>query len=269
MIEGKQFAYLFYTILESFSSVKYNNKMKDIIAFWGYPDINLIHKTKKEYPNATFVDLDIDFNYPKLNKIPEAYCTIIKNIYNNAFYLKDRIIKILAPIGKDKCDSGYFISEILIEEGFNVVQSIFEDKCKDINSLKLPISKSNLPLKKKIELITANIIEEKDYSDLTQVEPKFGFWGVPPNDLSILDMFPNETEVFGWTRAVEAKFPGDWELESYVNPKLPTVFFCQSFCSKTMLAKYLADKYQGLYIDIDCIPTNSAKAKIEAFLKLR
>ena len=59
------------------------------------------------------------------------------------------------------------------------------------------------------------------------------------------------------------------EIETYVDENLPTIFFTQAFCSKTNLAKYLANKYQGLYIDIDAIPSNSAKAKIEAFLKLR
>ena len=243
--------------------------MKDIIAFWGHPRIELIEKTKKENPSAVWVDLDIDYNYPDLKFIPDNYCTIIKNIYNNALFLKDRIIKVLAPIGKDKCDSAYFIAHILKENGFDIEFSTFEDKCPDINNLKLPISKSNLPLKEKIELITKNIYERKDYSYLKEVKPTFGFWGVPPNDLSVLDIFPNNTEVFGWSRAVEAGYPGDWELETYYDKNLPTVFFTQSFCSKTTVAKYLANKSGGLLIDIDTIPTNSIKAKIEAFIKLR
>ena len=242
---------------------------KDTIGFWGYPHIDVINKYKKLYPCATWIDLDIDYNYPDVKFTPDAYCVIIKNICNNAFYLKDRLITILAPIGKDKCDSAYFVSEILKEHGFNIVQTVFEDKCHDKSLLKFPISKSKLPLREKIELITKNIVEQKDYSNLEACEAKFGFWGVPPNDLSILELFPNTTEVFGWTRAVEAGFPGDFEIETYVDENLPTIFFTQAFCSKTNLAKYLANKYQGLYIDIDAIPSNSAKAKIEAFLKLR
>ncbi len=243
--------------------------MKDIIAFWGYPRIELIEKTKDKYPNASWVDLDINYNYPDLKFIPDNYCVIIKNIYNNALYLKNRIIKILAPIGKDKCDSAYFIAHFLRDGGFEVEFSTFEDKCPDISKIKLPISKSNLPLKKKIELITKNIYERKDYSYLENIKPSFGFWGVPPNDLDILDIFPDNTEVFGWSRAVEAGYPGDWEIETYVDMNLPTVFFTQSFCSKTTVAKYLANKTAGLLIDIDAIPTNSIKAKIEAFIKLR
>ena len=243
--------------------------MKDIIAFWGYPRKELIQEMKIKYPSANFVDLDIDYDYPKLPLTPDAYCVIIKNILNNAHYLKDRIIAILAPIGKDKCDSGFFVSELLKKDGFCVIQSVFEEKCEDISSLSLPISKSNLPLKEKIELITKNIYEQKDYSHLKETKPSFGFWGVPPNELDLLNLFPNNTHVFGWTRAVEAGFPGDFELECFVEADLPTVFFTQSFCSKTYLAKHLADKYQGLYIDVDSTPTSSAKAKIEAFLKLR
>ena len=242
--------------------------MKDIVAFWGYPEIELIENTKKRYPNALWVDLDINYNYPDLKFIPDNYCVIIKNIYNNALFLKDRIIKILAPIGKDKCDSAYFISHILKDFDFDIETSVFEDKCPDISKVKLPISKSGLPLKEKIELITKNIYERKDYSYLKESKATFGFWGVPPNDLDVLNIFPNTTHVFGWSRAVEANYPGDWELETYVED-IPTVFFTQSFCSKTTVAKYLANKYEGLLIDIDAIPTNSIKAKIEAFIKLR
>lgn len=242
---------------------------KDIIAFWGYPEINILNETKKQYPNAVWVDLDIDYGYSESAILPNIYCTIMKNIYNNAFFLKNRIIKILAPIGKDKCDSAFFASEILKKEGFDVIQTIFEDKCPNINNINIPISKSNLSLKEKINLITKNIYEQKDYSSLEKVKADFGFWGVPPNNLDVLDIFPNNTEVFGWIRAVEAGYPGDFELEEYVDKNLPTVFFAQSFCAKNQLAKYLANKYQGLYIDMDTIPTNSQIAKIEAFLKLR
>lgn len=241
--------------------------MKDIIAFWGYPRPEIIEKTKKEYPSALWVDLDIDFNNPKVSILPDNYCSIIKNIFNNAFFYKERIIKILAPIGRDKCDSALFAVEILKDFGFTIETSVFEEK--DYKKDKTFISSSNLPLRKKIELITANIVEQKDYSYLPQTKPSFGFWGVPPNDLSILELFPDDTHVFGWTRCVELMAPYDLESEQYVNENIGTVFFAQTFCAKNQLAKYLADKYQGLYIDIDGISSNSAKAKIEAFLRLR
>ena len=132
------------------------------IGFWGYPKPEIIQEYKLNYPNAEWIDLDIDYNYPDVKFTPDAYCVIIKNICNNAFYLKDRLITILAPIGKDKCDSAYFVSEILKEHGFNIVQTVFEDKCHDKSLLKFPISKSKLPLREKIELITKNIVEQKE-----------------------------------------------------------------------------------------------------------
>ena len=61
----------------------------------------------------------------------------------------------------------------------------------------------------------------------------------------------------------------DFYLETYVREDLPTIFFTQAFCSKTFLAKHLANKYDGLFIDVDALSNNSVKAKIEAFLKLR
>ena len=203
--------------------------MKNKIGFWGYPHPKVIERVKSEYPMATWFDLDFDFSHkvPESNILPESYCKIIKQIINNSLYFKDEIIKIVAPIGKDKCDSGW------------------------------------------VTTITANIVEKMPNGNIVQSKPKFGFWGVPPNDLEVLKLFPDETHVYGWTRCVEAQVPADIELEMYVEPDVPTVFYAQAFCSKTQLAKYLANKYNGLYIDIDDYATNSVKAKIEAFLRLR
>ena len=238
---------------------------KNIIGFWGYPNPELIQKYKQMYPNATWVDFDIDYGFPKQDILPESYCTIIKNIINCAIHYKNELIIILAPIGKDKCDSGWFAYEILKDMGYPIVSSIFEETTykRDIK-----ISTSNIPLKQKVELITKNIYETQNI-DAKQCNAKFGFWGVPPNDLSILELFPDETHLYGWTRCVEAMTPADVELEMYIDKDVPTVFYSQSFCSKAQLAKYLADKYNGLYIDIDDTVTNSTKAKIEAFLRLR
>ncbi len=240
-------------------------KKKNIIGFWGYPHPELIDKYKKLYPDAEWIDFDIDYGFNKQNILPESYCAIIKNIINSAFYYKENLITILAPIGKDKCDSGWFCYELLKDMGFNVISSVFEEKTykRDVK-----ISTSLLPLRQKVELITRGIYEYQDIS-LEQCKAKFGFWGVPPNDLSILELFPPETHLYGWSRCVEAMSPADIELEMYIDKDVPTVFYSQSFCSKAQLAKYLADKYNGLYIDIDDTATNSTRAKIEAFLRLR
>lgn len=243
--------------------------MKNKIGFWGYPLPSVIDRVKKEYPYAQWFDLDFDLSdkVPDANILPESYCKIIKQIINNSLYYRDEIIKIIAPIGKDKCDSGWFAAQLLKDMGFDVEETIFETF-----EYRSPvyISTSNMPLYDKVTSITANIVADNvDNSKIVQCKPKFGFWGVPPNDLNILKLFPDETHVYGWTRCVEAKVPADIELEMYVEPDVPTVFYAQAFCSKTQLAKYLANKYNGLYIDIDDYATNSVKAKIEAFLRLR
>ena len=238
---------------------------KNIIGFWGYPHPSLIEQYKKQYPEAIWVDFDIDYGFIKQDILPESYCSIIKNIINAAFKYKDELIIILAPIGKDKCDSGWFAYELLKDMNFPIISSIFEEKTYKKEIL---ISTSNIPLRQKVELITKEIYEPQIIKT-EQCKAKFGFWGVPPNDLSILELFPNETHLYGWTRCVEAMVPADIELEMFVDKDVPTVFYSQSFCSKAQLAKYLADKYNGLYIDIDDKVTNSTKAKIEAFLRLR
>ena len=233
------------------------------IGFWGYPDPTVTEEIKKEFPNAEWIDLDIDFGYDDKKILPESYCKIIKNIVNNSLTIKPT--KIIAPIGKDKCDSGWFAAQVLRDLGLDVIETKYEQTT---DKKELIISKSNLPLYDKVNTIMNNIINPIKY-DLPEVKPKFGFWGVPPNDLEILRLFPDETHVYGWTRCVEAGTPADIELEMYVDEDVPTVFYAQAFCSKAQLAKYLADKYNGLYIDIDDYANNSIQAKIEAFLRLR
>lgn len=243
--------------------------MKNKIGFWGYPPPDVIQRIKNEYPEAQWFDLDFDFSdkVPDANILPESYCKIIKQIINNSLYFKNELIKIVAPVGKDKCDSGWFAAQLLKDMGFDVEETKFETF---EHRSPVVISTSNMPLYDKITTITANIVADSiNNSNIVQCKPKFGFWGVPPNDLEVLRLFPNETHVYGWTRCVEAKVPADIELEMYVEPDVPTVFYAQAFCSKTQLAKYLANKYNGLYIDIDDYASNSVKAKIEAFLRLR
>lgn len=245
------------------------------IGFWGYPRPEVIQEYKIKYPNAEWIDLDIDFSYPKTNILPEAYCKIIRNIIDNALFIKPDVI--LAPIGKDKCDSGWFASKILMEKGFNVVQTIFEDL---EPKREIRICMSDLSLFEKVTTITDSITNSELLSkpcnqilipeNNTSANPLFtpGFWGVPPNDLELLKLFPNTTRVYGWVRCVEAGTPADLDLEMHIDENVPTVFYAQAFCAKSQLAKYLADKYNGLYVDIDDYASNSIKAKIEAFLKL-
>ena len=239
--------------------------MKKKIGFWGYLPPETVNEYKKKYPDYEWVDLDINFGAPIQNILPDSNCKIMKNIIDNSFALKNELEVILAPIGKDKCDNAYFASLILKDYGFNIVQFNFENLK---NRKPTPVCFSNLPLKDKIntvmDSITIPVINNYEFC-----KPKFAFWGVPPNDFSFLDLFPKETHVLGWVRCVEAGVPADIDLECQVYENVPTVFFAQSFCSKNQLAKYLANKYNGLYIDVDDVASNSVYAKVEAFLRLR
>lgn len=68
---------------------------------------------------------------------------------------------------------------------------------------------------------------------------------------------------------MENKTPADLDLERHCDPNLPTVFFAQSFCAKSALAKHLADKHpKAIAVDCDVTASNSTRAKIEAFLEL-
>lgn len=259
--------------------------MKRLIGIWGYPAPDALEEAKRKYPDNDVVDLDISVGAPPSGVLPDAYCRIMRNIIDNALFLRDRLDVIIASVGREKCDSGWFAAHILKDMGFNIVETWFEQYNQTFDT---PISRSNLPVKQKINVIMelpilrhpeqsegSNLIYsngilrgQAPQNDIIQVQPEYGFWGVPPNDLDFLDVFPDTTHVYGWTRCVEAGTPADLGLEMFVDEGVPTVFFAQTFCAKMQLAKYLAEKHHGLYVDVDDIASNSVRAKIEAFIKL-
>jgi hypothetical protein len=238
-----------------------------IVAMWGYPDPEVLAAVRAQYPSCNVVDIDIDYCAPESKILPDNYCQIITNIIDNAVFLKDKIEVIVASTGEEKCDQGRFAAYVLEKLGFNLVKTRYTEY-KNLPQEPL-ISVSSLPLKKKFLLIMDSLLQPeliKEYK-IEKVIPTHGFWGVPPNDLSILELFPDTTHVFGWTRAVEMKRPADLDIEMYVEDGLPTVFFAQTFCAKMQLAKFLAKKYDGLYVDVDDFMSVSVRAKIEAFLR--
>lgn len=241
-------------------------KNKRVVGIWGYPDPDVLRQIQAQYSSYEFIDLDVNFNVPSSNTLPDAYCKIITNIIDNAVYLKDKMDLIVASVGEEKCNSAMLSAEILKDMGFNVVKTRYE-KYGD-QEFELPISTSNLPLKKKVITIMDGVIKPVEIA-LEECEPTVGFWGVPPNDIDLLELFPDTTHIYGWIRCVEAKRPADIDLEMYVDESVPTVFFAQTFCAKMQLAKYLARKYNGLYVDVDDMASNSVRAKIEAFIRLR
>jgi hypothetical protein len=239
-----------------------------IVAMWGYPDPEVVGHSIMRNPGLKVVDLDIDYGAPETKILPENYCQIITNIIDNALALKTNIEVIIASIGEEKCDQGRYAAYLLEQMGFNLIKTKYTEYRQPPEEP--VIATSNLPLKQKVLLIMDSLIDPeliKQYS-IEKSTPSFGFWGVPPHDISILELFPDTTHVYGWTRCVEMKYPADLELEMLVDKDVPTVFFAQTFCAKMQLAKFLAKKHDGLYVDVDDAMSVSVKAKIEAFLRL-
>ncbi len=209
------------------------------------------------------VKADLEYAAPYL---PRVYCAILRTALVNALNLD--LDAVYIDVGPGKCDSAFYTADILEDIlPFPVIRTINQD-AEDFGT---PICESGLPLLEKMEAITkgVRVVSPPHKKSVPSCEPTAGFWGVPPRDFSILTLFPDTTHIYGWTRCMENKTPDNQELEAYYNPHVPTVFFAQSFCAKTALARYLAKKHpQGLYLDVDVHTTSSARAKIQAFLEL-
>jgi hypothetical protein len=245
------------------------SEKKKIIGFYGCPPREIVNSVRMNHPDSEWIDLDVDFNAPDSGVLPVAYCRILRNIVDNAIAKRDNIDLIIAAVGSDKCDGGHYASYLLEQMGFKVIKVRNEKIDANVRPerIHVPISQSGLPLDLKVDRIMKTALVD-NHEKWEYIKPTHGFWGVPPNDFEILKLFPYTTHVFGWTRCVEAGRPADLELECYVEPNLPTVFFTQSFCAKAQLAKYLAEKHDGIFIDADGKINNGVIARIEAFLEL-
>jgi hypothetical protein len=197
--------------------------------------------------------------------LPRVFCAILRTAVVNALSLK--LDSIYIDVGPGKCDCALHTATILADilPGTAVIKTRNQDRI-DFGT---PLCTAMMPLLDKLSAITRSVQSAKPYPNLPPCVPTAGFWGVPPRDFSLLSLFPETTHVFGWTRCMENKTPDNLQLEELINPDIPTVFFAQSFCAKTALAKHLAGKHpHGLYVDCDVTAGNSAKAKIQAFLEL-
>ncbi len=238
------------------------------IGIVGVPPRELIDAHRE--PGDEVVDLDMP--QPGVRKeaaekyVPRVYCATLRTVAANALSLELDLI--IASVGEGKCDGARYIFEELSD---TIGAPIMAVKHSGTEPRGYPICISNLPLRRKMELIIKSVAEDLTSEELTEVRPSkptVGFWGVPPHDLSILDLFPDTTHIFGWTRCMENGTPDDMELELRVDPELPTVFFAQAFCAKNALARSLATKHNGLYVEVDDVMSRSAAAKVEAFLEL-
>jgi len=238
------------------------------IGIVGVPPRGLIAKHRE--PGDEVIDLDMP--RPGLRKelaerfVPRVYCATLRTVAANALALDLDLI--IAAVGEGKCDGARYIFEQIGEE---IGAQIIAVKGSDTEPHGFPICTSSLPLRRKFDLIVRGVVDDLDPGEeagLEPCEPLAGFWGVPPHDYSILDLFPDRTHVFGWTRCMENGTPADIELELQVQPGLPTVFFAQAFCAKNSLARSLANRHNGLYVEVDEVMSRSAAAKVEAFLEL-
>ncbi len=242
-----------------------------VIGFWGAPLKRDLEKASQRFDGAAFFDLDVFYDAKKSGAVPDAFCHIIRNCVDNATALGDRLHCVVAATGPEKCDAGRFAARIVEElTGVEVVVTVNEGR-KDPGAPLLCESRGSL--KKRIVRTMEAIIEpltsdEQRRAMADRCEPTHGFWGTPPHPIEVLDLFPETTHVFGWTRCVEQGRPADLDLETTVPDGLPIVFFSQGFCAKSMLAKHLAHRHRGMCVDVHDTLSAATMAKIEAFIRL-
>jgi hypothetical protein len=197
--------------------------------------------------------------------LPRVYCAILRTVVLNAMHLK--LDAIIIDVGPGKCDGALHVATVLAD---SLDIPIIRTNNTDNEPFGNPLCRTRMNMIEKFLAITDRV-KSPIFPDNPPppCKPTVGFWGVPPRDFSILSLFPETTHVYGWTRCMENKTPADSIMEAHVNNDIPTVFFAQSFCAKTALARLLARKHpHALYLDIDVNTGSSAKAKIQAFLEL-
>jgi hypothetical protein len=206
--------------------------------------------------------IDIETASPFL---PRVYCGILRTVISNSLAIQPDIIYI--DTGSGKCDCAVHTATVL--EDILPDTQIIRTKNRDTTDFGTPLCRTRMNLPDKMAAVTASVQKPLPYDNSKACTPTTGFWGVPPRDFSLLNLFPDTTHIYGWARCMENKTPDNLDLEMYFNPTIPTVFFAQSFCAKTALARHLASKHPyGLYLDCDVTAGNSVKAKIQAFLEL-
>jgi len=241
--------------------------MGRVVGIVGMPPIAIIERLAER--GDGIIDLDATVSIVDVEAeaklIPRYYCAILRTVLSNAMRLE--LDEIYVDVGRGKCDGARHIKEILERElSIPVVETENDDRERRGN----PISVSSLKLVEKVEKIVEGVKHPAGLKgEFVPSTPTCGFWGVPPRDFGLLELFPRETHIFGWTRCMENKTPSDRELELFYDASIPTVFFAQSFCAKNSIAYYLAHRHpRGFYVDGDFDISASTKAKVEAFLEL-
>jgi hypothetical protein len=236
------------------------------IGIVGIPPLAIIEKLHAD--GSVIHDLDTQLVSADIegtvSYLPRVYCAILRTVLLNALHLDIEALYI--DVGPGKCDSALQLATVL-EEVLSI--PVVQTKNEDTRNFGTSTCRTKMDLKEKFLRITEGVKKPKTSIGYKSCQPTAGFWGVPPRDFSLLELFPDTTHVYGWTRCMENKTPANRQLELHCNEAVPTVFFAQSFCAKTALAYHLAQQHpQALYLDCDVTAGSSAKAKIQAFLEL-
>ena len=233
----------------------------------GVPPLSVIRELHKR--QVEIFDLDAMLVCEDMEStvalLPRVYCAILRTVVLNAMHLD--LDAIFIDTGPGKCDGAMHVATVLEQSmDIPIIRTVNSDR----EPFGHPFCRAEMDLTEKFLTITERVKSPlPPENPPPPCQPAAGFWGVPPRDFSILALFPAKTHVYGWTRCMENKTPADATLEAQINLEIPTVFFSQSFCAKTALARLLARQHpHALYLDIDVNTGNSAKAKIQAFLEL-
>lgn len=240
--------------------------MAERVGIVGIPPLAVIAELHRQ--QTEIIDLDepqlkksLDLTAPHL---PRVYCAVLRTVVLNAMHVA--LDRIYIDVGPGKCDCALHVSTLLKDM---LPIPVIRTRNQDMEGVGYTLCRSRMPLLEKMKSITTGVRFHRSEQQYPPCTPTAGFWGVPPRDFSLLTLFPDTTHIYGWTRCMENKTPADLTLESYFNPDVPTVFFAQSFCAKTALARHLASQHpRGLYLDCDVTAGSSARAKIEAFFEL-
>lgn len=257
-------------LIEAANLAAVTEQATQLVGFWGAPPREILTKQAERF-GAKLVDLDVYLGAPSTGLVPDTYCHIIRNCVDNAVALAQNLRCIVAATGKEKCDAGRFAAWLLNR---TTKIPILETENTGATAVQPPVlCQARGPLKKRVIRIMQSIVEPLDAVELTRAtslacRPTHGFWGTPPHPIELLDLFPETTHVFGWTRAVEQGRPADLALETTVPDDLPIVFFSQGFCAKAALARQLAEQKRGMHVDVHDALNAATQAKIEAFIRL-
>jgi hypothetical protein len=241
------------------------SERKRRIGFVGLPAEEALASRRAD----TLIDLDnLVEGVPARSEavLPRTTCRIIRRIFDNALALD--LDEIVIDEGYGKCDAARGLAETLAGA---VPVPIIRTQNANTTGAGTPICDSDLPLRRKVELILDGLTDRVGQALACQPEtrPRAAFWGVPAADFSIYELFPDGTQLLGWTRCLENRTPANWELEMWVPEGVPTVFFAQTFCAKGIVAHHLARMSHGLFVDVDGVMPQPVRAKIEAFLRFR